>query len=112
CIPAFMSSALSFLIAARRCEIDELEQLGRTSALVETVAQLVHALQLERGLANVFLQSRGARMGKRRQARLGETLAAEAEVQRCFDSLLHSPMRLGQGARLCNRVAAVILEMD
>ena len=35
-----MTSGLSFLVAARRCEIDELDQLSRTSALVGTIGRL------------------------------------------------------------------------
>ena len=48
-----MKPALTFLIAARHCEIDELERLARTSALVGAIAELVHALQRERGLTVV-----------------------------------------------------------
>ena len=42
-----MKSGLHFLIAARQCEIDELDQLARTSELVGVIGRLVHALQRE-----------------------------------------------------------------
>ena len=54
-----MKSGLSFLVTARHCEIDELDQLARTSELVGAIGRLVHALQRERGLSNVLLASRG-----------------------------------------------------
>ncbi|RYH28332.1 MAG: antitermination regulator, partial [Alcaligenaceae bacterium] len=56
-----MKSGLTFLVAARRCEINDLEQLTRTSALVNVIGRLVHALQKERGFSNVFLASQGQR---------------------------------------------------
>ena len=40
-----MKSALSFLVAARECEIGELEQLALSSELVSLVGRLIHALQ-------------------------------------------------------------------
>lgn len=38
-----MKTALNFLVAARQCEIGELEQLQRTSALVDLLSRLIHA---------------------------------------------------------------------
>ncbi|WP_370678492.1 hypothetical protein [Comamonas sp. GB3 AK4-5] len=40
-----MTNALHYLTAARRCEMAELQQLLRTSALVRQLAVLVHVLQ-------------------------------------------------------------------
>ncbi|RYG50854.1 antitermination regulator, partial [archaeon] len=61
-----MKSGLTFLIAARRCEINDLEQLSRTSALVNVTGRLVHALQRERGISNVLLASKGERFAAQR----------------------------------------------
>ncbi|MDP1688202.1 MAG: antitermination regulator, partial [Hydrogenophaga sp.] len=40
-----MKSGLNFLVAAKRCEIAELQQLALTSALVNVTGRLVHGLQ-------------------------------------------------------------------
>ena len=61
-----MKSGLHFLVAARHCEIGELEQLMRTSALVNLLGQLIHVLQKERGLSNIYLTSGGLRGAARR----------------------------------------------
>ena len=50
-----MNTGLRFLMAAKRCEMAELAQLARTCELVTVTAQLIHGLQRERGLCNVYL---------------------------------------------------------
>ena len=50
-----VKSGSSFLLAARRCEICELEQLALTGELVNVIGRFIHALQKERGLSIVFL---------------------------------------------------------
>ncbi|QXZ09797.1 nitrate- and nitrite sensing domain-containing protein [Comamonas sp. Y33R10-2] len=55
-----MKTPLHYLIAARQSEIAELEQISRASTLVASMSELVHALQKERGLSNIFLVSSGA----------------------------------------------------
>jgi hypothetical protein len=63
-----MKSALCFLIAAKRSEITGLRQLALTSALVDATGHLVHALQRERGLSNLYLASKGQRWSGERAA--------------------------------------------
>ena len=75
-----MTSTLAFLVAARRCEIHDLEQLARSCELVQAVSELVHQLQGERGASNLYLASAGARFGPQREARLIASQAAEANV--------------------------------
>ena len=48
-----MSNVLTYLITARRCEVEELQRLSRTCQMVLTVGQLIHCLQQERGLSNL-----------------------------------------------------------
>ncbi|MFT4193840.1 nitrate- and nitrite sensing domain-containing protein [Ottowia sp.] len=105
-----MKSALSFLIAARRCEVGELERLACTSALVEAIGRLVHALQRERGLSNGYLASGGARFGPQREAQVDECLRLEQAVRLGFDRLEdEASVRACQdGTRLFSRVAWVL----
>ena len=65
-------SGSSFLLAARRCEIRELEQLARTGELVNVIGRLIHALQKERGLSIGFLASHGTRFGDQRLRQVAE----------------------------------------
>ena len=107
-----MKSGLSFLIAALRCEIDELDQLARTSALVGTIGRLVHALQRERGLSNVLLASGGQRFMAERKAQIAACLHAEEAVRAAFDRLDIEAGRMGHGARLFSRIAWVLPGLD
>lgn len=110
-----MDSGLRFLIAARRCEIDELDQLARTSELVGLIARLVHALQRERGMSNVFLASRGVRFAEQRDPQIAECLALEQAVRAGFDELgteARAGASAGNSARLFSRIAWVLPGLD
>ncbi|MGE0330911.1 MAG: nitrate- and nitrite sensing domain-containing protein [Ramlibacter sp.] len=107
-----MKSGLSFLVAARQCEIGELEQLALTSELVSVIARLIHALQRERGLSNVYLASGGVRLADARRQQRTECLQVEAQVRQHFDQLDTAPRQGGHGARLFSRVAWVLHALD
>lgn len=107
-----MPSGLHFLIAAKRSEIADLTQLAQTSALVSATAQLVHALQLERGLSNLFLASHDGRWSDERQTQVDRTCLAEmtlrarlAEMVEADEPILHRP-------RVLNRIAMALQGMD
>lgn len=105
-----MKSGLSFLIAAKRCEMADLQQLQQTSALVQVTARLIHALQRERGLSNMYLGSRGTRLADALAGQTNTSLSVEAEWRSCFDDL--DAQRQTNGARLFNRVAYVVQGLD
>lgn len=113
-----MKTALNFLVAARQCEIGELEQLQRTSALVDLLSRLIHALQKERGLSNVFLASAGAHGGEARLAQMAECDRIAAAALDGFDRLDMQPGQTdstghpGHGARLFSRIAHVLQCLD
>jgi len=107
-----MKSALSFLVAARECEIGELEQLALTSELVNLVGQLIHALQKERGVSNVYLGSKGRRFGEQRAPQALECDALARQVRERFDVLYSDPHGVRNGARLFARIAAVLQGLD
>ncbi len=107
-----MKSGLNFLIAARRCEINDLEQLTRTSALVNVIGRLIHALQKERGLSNVFLASRGGRFAETLAAQVAECRQVEGELRASFDHLDTDAGHIANGARLFSRIAFVLQALD
>lgn len=111
-----MKTALAFLLAARRCEIDDLERLALSCELVQAVSELVHQLQRERGASNVFLASDGARFGAQREAQLDASRAAEAEVRAWLDRPELGGERAGAsvlgGARLFTRIALALHALD
>ncbi|MDB5860137.1 MAG: hypothetical protein JWQ76_3826 [Ramlibacter sp.] len=103
-----MKSGSSFLLAARQCEISELEQLARTSELVGVIGRSIHALQRERGLASIFLSSHGRVYGAERQQQSAACRAAEQEVRVHFEQLDTDASRVRNGSRLFSRVAVVL----
>jgi len=107
-----VKTALDFLIAAKRCEILGLEQLAVTGELVGGISQLVHALQKERGVSNVYLASRGARFREQRVQRIAECEAVAATVRAAFDRLDGDSGRMSDGARLFSRIAYVLHALD
>lgn len=107
-----MDSMLAFLVAARRCEIHDLEQLARSCELVHAVSELVHRLQAERGASNLYLASAGASFGAERAARVESTAAAEAAVRAWLaqpEVCQTAPAQaMPGGARLFTRVALAL----
>ena len=75
-----MKTARDFLLAARRCEIRDLEKLAQSCALVLAVGELVHGLQRERGSSQIFLVSGGQRFGPELEACIRDSLASEARL--------------------------------
>lgn len=107
-----MKSGSSFLLAARQCEISELEQLAQTGELVGVIGRFVHALQRERGVSNVFLSSQGLRFTAEREQQLVEGLAAEHLVRLHFERLATEAGRIRNGSRLFSRVAVALHAME
>lgn len=107
-----MKSGSTFLLAARQCEIAELEQLAQTGELVGVIGRFTHALQRERGIANIFLSSQGARFADQRLAQIAECDAVEQQVRAHFDALDTDASRVRNGSRLFSRVAVVLHGLD
>ena len=103
-----MKSALCFLIAAKRCEIAGLRQLALTSEIVNAVGQLVHALQRERGLSNLYLASGGQHWATEREAQVGLSDGLKTRVLASFENLDTEVTHSGSRTRLFGRIAYAI----
>ena len=107
-----MDTALHFLTAARQCEINELQQLLRTSSLVRALGELIHALQKERGLSSIVLASQGARGHSALQAQQQACDQAVAQLREVLSQLDVAGLQGGQGARLCSDIAYVLQGLE
>jgi AmiR/NasT family two-component response regulator len=107
-----MRSGSTFLLAARQCEIAELEQLARTGELLVAISRLIHALQRERGIANVFLGSHGSRFAVQREQQARECEASERAARDQLARLQTGAQPVRNGARLFSRVALVLYGLD
>lgn len=106
------SDTFQFLLAAKQAEIKVLQQLGANCELVSLVSELVHQLQRERGMSNLYLASGSALFGKERQAQLvAVTLQEQSLRQRLQQHYLHkSDAR--NSSRLLSSVSMALLAMD
>lgn len=107
-----MKTGLDFLLAAKRCEIDGLQRLAFTANLVDVTTRLVHHLQRERGLTNLYLASQGKRFSEARLEQLVASRQLEAEWRTQFERLDASAAQAGHGARLFSRIAYVLQGLD
>ena len=107
-----MPSGLRFLIAAKRCEITELQQLARTSVLVNAVGRLIHGLQRERGLTNLHLASGDGQWAPALAQQIEDNAALQAAVVACFEAMDIPTSRLNHGARLFSRIAYALQGLD
>ena len=108
-----MKSSLCFLLAAKHAELTELQRLAQSIALARSSAALVHELQRERGLSNLWVG----------QARTGQA-APESDLQqqtrhtdRWVAQWLHESETLitapsPHAARLLGRVAYALQGLD
>jgi len=103
-----MTSPLEYILAARRCEIDELERLARTSELVSLIGRYTHALQRERGITNIFLATDSPEFANLRLLQVAECESLAAQVTSAFEELATGEHRVRNGARLFNRVAVAL----
>lgn len=102
-----MTPAERLLLAAKRCEIDDLEHLTAACDIVGDVSRFIHALQKERGASNVYLASGGQRFAEHRQERIDECQATERALRSRLEVLGESAGRPATTARLLKRVALV-----
>ena len=102
-----MQGALDYLVAARHCEVRDLERLQRTCELVLVVNDLVHHLQQERGASNMFLGAGGKKFGALREQRVHDSIAAEAAF-RLWLARAGQLDSLSGGARLYTRIAGAL----
>ncbi|MFN3986476.1 MAG: nitrate- and nitrite sensing domain-containing protein [Rhodocyclaceae bacterium] len=103
-----MDAALKFLLAAKRAEIQVLEQLAVTCELVSGIAQLVHMLQRERGASSMYLASRGTRFSEQLTACRADSVASERSVRDHFDRLETDAVRGASSVRLFSGIAQVL----
>ena len=66
-------SAEDYLIASRRCELMNLQYFLQMGKLVQSISDLVHGLQRERGASTIFLGSDGEKFGQERKTMVAES---------------------------------------
>ncbi len=104
--------AADYLLASKKCDILALEQLLNMGQLVVSISNLVHALQRERGISNLYVASGG----KRSAGRLAELVTASIDAERLFRERLNdididNPQVPG-ASRLFSRIAHALQGLE
>ncbi len=102
--------ALRFLLAARRCELEALQNLVSTCGLVTMVGQLVHDLQKERGYSNIYLSCPGKLRLEILDSFSASATHSEDQVRHCLEGI-DTDISAG-GARLFNHIAHALHVLD
>lgn len=100
-----------FFLCAKSAEIQALEQLADLCQLVGAICDLVHQLQRERGLTNIYLASAGDLFSQERRHQVEASDGAE----QCGRELLALWFRRAAGAapsRLLNSIALALQALD
>ncbi|MBU4610437.1 nitrate- and nitrite sensing domain-containing protein [Achromobacter sp. GG226] len=103
---------LRYLLAARRSELRGLEELARTCELVGVTSQLVHALQKERGYANLYLGQPHTPLLNTLNGLTDAAQAHETHVRHCLQHVDPAAEHGPDQARLLSRVADVLYRLD
>lgn len=85
-----------FLLAAKQAEIKALQQLSGNGLLVTCISELIHQLQRERGISNIFLASVSELFSQQRQEQLRQSTKAEQQLRSQLT------VQYLQGAESCN----------
>ncbi|WP_213881443.1 nitrate regulatory protein [Pseudomonas sp. dw_358] len=97
--------ALRFMLAARRSELEGLNNLASTCQQVTDISRLVHALQRERGFSNLFLGSHTPAHEAQLKQLSDEAAAIEGAVLASMQTMDLQEASASDRARLFNRIA-------
>jgi hypothetical protein len=101
-----------FLLAAKRAEIRALQTLAATCQVVSCVSGLIHQIQRERGISNVYLASRGERFHDQRLAQAATALRAEQELRAMLQQHYLKDRLTEASPRLLSSAAFVLQGLD
>jgi hypothetical protein len=101
-----------FLRSAALCRVRDLKHLLLLGELVRDMAELIHALQKERGASSIFLGSSGAQFAERLAARVQESCQFERALRVRLEHIDEKLDRVSSGARFYTRAALAFRALD
>ena len=104
--------AIRFMLTAKRLRVRDLEQLVTVCGLVGSISALIHFLQRERGISNVFLGSKGGDFAERLKVAAGDSAQAEQSVRTLFDLFEASAPTTSFAPRVFGRIAYALHSLD
>lgn len=101
-----------FLLAAKQAEILTLQRLADTCQTVSSISDLVHHLQRERGLSNVYLASNGERLKQARIEQAHMSVSAENTLRQLLVKRYLKSPTAQPSPRLLSTIAFVMQGLD
>ncbi|RDV28015.1 ANTAR domain-containing protein [Alteromonas aestuariivivens] len=101
-----------FLLAAKHAEKTALQQLSSNCKLVNAVKDVIHQLQRERGISNVFLASRGHRFESQRAEQVELSLKREQALRSQLKSMYLTGTESFSNIRLLSSITLALQGMD
>jgi len=105
-------STAQFLLAAKQAEIKALQQLSANCLLVTSVSELVHQLQRERGISNIFLASDCEVFVVQRQQQLLQSTKAEQQLRTQLNQQYLQATEPCNSSRLLSGICLALQGMD
>jgi len=100
--------AEAFFLASKSSEIASLKQLAASVELVIAVSNLMHQLQRERGLSNLFLASNGERLGEQLCQQTEVSIRCQNNLQEKLEQLDLQSINFARSSKLFNNIALVL----
>ncbi|MEC7815554.1 MAG: nitrate- and nitrite sensing domain-containing protein [Pseudomonadota bacterium] len=110
--PTATATAADFLIASRQCEVRNLEYFLQMGRLVQSVGNLVHGLQRERGATNLFLGSGCQRFAAERAVILKETDQLAAAFRQALAEIQEDLTTHPISSALLGHIASALHSLD
>lgn len=101
-----------FLLAAKQAEIKALQQLSTSCLLVTSISELVHQLQRERGISNIFLASGCELFALQRQQQLLQSVQAEQQLRTALNKQYLQGAEPCQSSRLLSGISLALQGVD
>jgi hypothetical protein len=106
------ATAADFLMASRQCEIRNLEYFLQMGRLVQSVGNLVHGLQRERGATNLYLGSGCQRFARERSVILKENDQLAAIFRKALTDIQEDLTTHPVSSPLLGHIASALHSLD
>src|SRR5690554_7527122 len=106
------ATAAEFLMASRQCEIRNLEYFLQMGRLVQSVGNLVHGLQRERGATNLYLGSGCQRFARERTFMAGENDQLAATFRQALADIQEDLTTHPVSSPLLGHIASALHSLD
>lgn len=101
-------TAADYLIASRQCELMNLQYFLQMGKVVQSISNLVHGLQCERGAANLYLGSGGQKYADERGAMVGESDRLVSEFEQALAEVHEALTAHPVSSPLLNHIASAL----